>query len=219
MQSVYGVWEKDVSSPTTVFKSAMRQFTLADQLASTGERFRQLNGTAALNWNTHNGWYFDLVAGAGAVGERVIASPVASFGFANVTTFEPTSQGDPCLGGGRSFFYRLDISGNFTRSPFANQGAVSNLPSNVPLSSIVASELPAGTIAGAQTLVRGVTGTTSTATTVTDDSFRADGNGQPFDNPCDFAKVVTTPNNETPQTSCPVTPLRVWRDLPRSQVR
>lgn len=219
VQSVYGVWEKDVSSPTTVFKSAMRQFTLADQLASTGERFRQLNGTAALNWNTHNGWYFDLVAGAGAVGERVIASPVASFGFANVTTFEPTSQGDPCLGGGRSFFYRLDISGNFTRSPFANQGAVSNLPSNVPLSSIVASELPAGTIAGAQTLVRGVTGTTSTATTVTDDSFRADGNGQPFDNPCDFAKVVTTPNNETPQTSCPVTPLRVWRDLPRSQVR
>ncbi|MCU0951385.1 MAG: PilC/PilY family type IV pilus protein [Burkholderiaceae bacterium] len=225
VQSVYGVWERNTSSPVTVSKASMRQFSLTDRVASTGERFRQLNGTAALNWTTDNGWYFDLIASAGAVGERVIASPVASFGFANVTTFEPTSQGDPCLGGGRSFFYRLDVGGSFTRTPFANEGAVSNLPSNVPLSSIVASELPGGTVSGGQSLVRAVAGTTATSNSLTDANFGG-GGGQPpppFDNPCDFIDnfnmLLSGQGASSQKGSCPITNLRVWRDLPRTQTR
>lgn len=226
VQSVYGVWEKNVSSPVTVNKSTLRQFTLADQVASTGERFRQLNGTGTLNWNTDNGWYFDLVASAGAVGERVVASPVESFGFANVTTFEPTSQGDPCLGGGRSFFYRLDVAGSFTRSPFANQGGVANLPSSVPLNTVVASELPSGTVSGVQEMLRGAAGTTNTSTSLNSGQLgQLGGNIRASDltNPClqmdpNTKDILNRPiSSATP--SCNVTPLRVWRDLPRSQVR
>ncbi len=226
VQSVYGVWEKNISSPTTVIKSTLRQFTLASQVASSGERFRQLNGTDTLNWATDNGWYFDLVTSAGNIGERVVASPSESFGFANVTTFEPTSQGDPCLGGGTSFFYRLDVAGSFTRSPFANQGAVSNLPSNVPLNTVVASELPGGTVSGVQMMLRGAAGTMNTSTSLSSTQFGALGSSStssPLTNPC----LLMDPNTKgilnqpikSATPNCPVAPLRVWRDLPRSQAR
>jgi len=218
VQSVYGIWEKNTSSPTTVAKASLRQFALVDQTSSTGERFRQLTGTSALNWATDNGWYFNLVAGAGAVGERVVASPSENFGFANVTSFEPSADGDPCLGGGRSFFYRLDVAGSFTRAPFA---PISGLPAGVPQNTVVGSELSTATVNQLQTLLRPVTGTTDTSTTLTQTQTGdlANRTANAATNPCLSSQAGGQSLQGTavssPTLSCPVTPLRVWREIPR----
>jgi Tfp pilus tip-associated adhesin PilY1 len=221
VQSVYGVWEKNPSSPATVARSQLRQLTLADQVASTGERFRQLNGTTSLNWATDLGWYFDLLVGSSNVGERVVASPAENFGFANVTSFEPSADGDPCLGGGRSFFYRLDVAGSFTRSPFAPTGGVANLPGTVPLNTVVGSELSTATVNQLQTLLRPVDGTASTSTSLTDAQMTAiaGGTAAAATNPCLQSQAggqsLLGTAVSSPTLNCPVAPLRVWREMPR----
>jgi type IV pilus assembly protein PilY1 len=221
VQSVYGVWERNPSSPVTVAKSSLRQLTLADQTATTGERFRQLNGTGSLNWATDLGWYFDLLVGTSNVGERVVASPAENFGFANVTTFEPSADGDPCLGGGRSFFYRLDVAGSFTRSPFAPTGGVANLPGTVPLNTVVGSELSTATVNQLQTLLRPVAGspTTSTALTSAEMAAIAGGTAAAATNPCLQSQAggqsLLGTAVSSPTLNCPVAPLRVWREMPR----
>ena len=223
VQSVYGVWEKDTSSPATVAKSSLRTFTLTDVVdTSTGARFRQLNGTTSLNWATDLGWYYNLAVGTSFNGERVVAPPSENFGFVNITSFEPSSDGDPCQGGGRSFFYRLDVAGSFTRSPFAATGPITNLPNNPPLNTVVGSELPSATVNQLQTLLRPVTGTTNTSTSLTSQQTAdlANRTASAATNPCLSSQAGGQSLQGTavssPTLSCPVAPLRVWREIPRA---
>jgi type IV pilus assembly protein PilY1 len=222
-QTVYGVWEKNTSSPATVNKSTLRQFTLVDQVeTTTNTRFRQLTGTTSLNWGTDNGWYFNLLVGTDADGERVVASPTENFGFVNITSFEPSTDGDPCQGGGRSFFYRLDVAGSFSRAPFAPTGPITNLPNTVAPNTVVGSELSTATVNQLQTLLRPATGTTNTSTTLssTDTANLANRTASAATNPCLGSQAGGQSLQGTavssPSLSCPVAPLRTWRELPRN---
>jgi type IV pilus assembly protein PilY1 len=222
VQSVYGVWEKNTSSPATVTKSSLRQFSLANLDAPTGERFRQLSGTTALNWTTDLGWYYNLAVGTDTNGERVIAAPTENYGFVNITSYEPSANGDPCQGGGLSFFYRLDVAGSFTRSPFAATGPITNLPNSPPLNTVVGTELTASTVTQLQTLLKPVDGTTNTSTTLsqTDTAAIANRTASAATNPC-LGSQAGGPSRQalpvsSPSLSCPVAPLRTWRELPRN---
>ena len=233
IQTVYGVWEKPASPPAAVDRSSLRQLTLVDRVEPvSGTRYRQLTGTAALNWATDLGWYFNLTSGA-ANGERVIASPTENGGFAGVTTFEPLSDGDPCKGGGRSFFYRLDVSGSFTRAGFAATGPITSLTGSggsgsgsteaIPLNSIVGSELSGWVVSQLQTLRVPVTATVLTSRSLNDAGFdRVSDPTRAQRDPCEQTagggpgvRGISLVSLGTPQFSCPGSPLRVWRDLPR----
>jgi type IV pilus assembly protein PilY1 len=219
VQSVYGVWEKQVNATAAVAKSALREFTLADITDTvSGAKYRQLQNTTALNWATDLGWYFNLSSGT-AYGERVVASPNENFGFVNVTSFEPAANGDPCVGGGRSFFYRLDIAGSFTRAPFSS-GGLNNLDASIPRNTVIGAELEGPTISGVQTLLKPVDGTTSfTSSLTTTDTAGLAGATESAATNCNTAVGggVGAVGNAlaTPTLNCPVAPLRIWRELPR----
>jgi type IV pilus assembly protein PilY1 len=220
IQTVYGVWERTPSTPAAVARSSLRELALVDQVETvSGARYRQLTGTDALNWATDLGWYFNLTAGA-ANGERVIASPTEHGGFASITTFEPLSDGDPCKGGGRSFFYRLDVSGSFTRSPFAPVGPITALPPAVARNTVVGSELLGPSISQLQTLRVPAAATVLTSRVLDGAGFDrvAEPDRRPRD-PCEATRGggpgLAGGSLGTPQFSCPGSPLRVWRDLPR----
>jgi type IV pilus assembly protein PilY1 len=229
LQAVYGVWDykRSASDPDEVPKTALRQFTLVNQVdTTTGTRLRQLTGTSSLNWTTDDGWYFDLEASGAGAGERVVASPTEGAGFVNVVTFSPTSDVDPCSGGGKSFFYRLDVSGSFTRAPFANSGAVQNVASStIPLSSLVGSELGGGT-----TSVPPIVGSSASAVVTPQsgaltqsqiNSLSNQAASQSFGNPCAgtaaSAQFVGGGQGNSLQMSCPQAGVRVWRELPRGR--
>jgi type IV pilus assembly protein PilY1 len=236
VHSVYGIREGTATAPTvaaTATKSDLLQLTLVDQVdGTTGDRFRQLTGvpdadSGGFPWTgagAKRGWYFDLRASS-ARGERVVQAPVENFGFANITTYEPSEDGNPCLGGGKSFFYRLDIAGSFTRAPFQNTGSISNLVNsqNGPaLNTLVGSELDAGTISRLEQLVIPAIATTSTSSSLTGSQTAglADRTASVSTNPCAAARVGGQGVRGTaltgPALNCPVTPLRVWRELPRN---
>ena len=118
VQSVYGIW--DQGGTGTIPKTGpggLVQLTLSDAV-TVGLRQLDVSG---LNWSTNpGGWYFDLIVGA-ANGERVIASPILNGGLLQVTSFAATTQGDPCVPGGISYVYRLDLASSFNQSVFLNQ--------------------------------------------------------------------------------------------------
>lgn len=228
VQSVYGVWERNTDVPTYVPATDLLRLSLEDRVAG-GTRFRVLTGipSGGFPWtgaSPKSGWVFDLLVGTSR-GERVLQAPVENFGFANVTTYEPSEDGNPCLGGGRSFFYRLDITGSFTRSPFLNTGPVSELANastgGVPPNLIIGSELLGPTINRLEQLVIPATSTTDTSATLSQTQTRdlADRQAATSTNPCSAAKLRGPGNRgntlNAPTPNCPTTPLRVWRDMPR----
>jgi len=115
---VYGLWDRGGTG--TIPKTGLgglAQLTLSN--AGT-PGLRQMD-VSALNWSGNiGGWYFDMKVGS-ANGERVIASPIMVGGLLQVTSFAPTSQGDPCVPGGISYIYRLDLATSFNQSVFLNQ--------------------------------------------------------------------------------------------------
>ena len=225
VDSVYAVWEKSPSSaPSAVIaKTALQELTLEDEtvvIAGASKVVRKLVGTANISWapgSTQDlGWYFDLKVGSGTGGERVIASPTEDFGFVNVTSFLPTADTDPCTGTGKSYFYRLDVTGTFTRPPFTGISASpgSTLP---PLSSLVGAELTLPQVSQAPTLRQtNMTGTaTATSTTLSESAITGRLGSSAtvssaIGNPC----AGNVPGL-APQLSCPQAGSRVWRDLPR----
>jgi type IV pilus assembly protein PilY1 len=210
VQAVYALWEKNPNSPVTINRPQLRQLTL-DQPAALpppGTPFyRSLNGTSAIDWTTDLGWYFELRVGAGT-GERVIVSPTENLGYVNITSYEPLAGGDPCQGGGLSFFYRLDIASTFRRGAFsgrpANEVGVSmapmlgaptlmtsgNVPSAAQQPSLSAAELP---------------------------GLLTNRNRSVGANPCPtgFGRSTLNAAQRAPDTLCEVPSLRTWRELPR----
>ena len=116
-QSVYGIWDQGgiLTIPKTG-AGGLVQLTLSDATPS----LRSLD-VSGLNWSTNpGGWYFDLTTGT-ANGERIVASPILVGGLLQVTSFAATTQGDPCVPGGISYVYRLDLASSFNQSVFLNQ--------------------------------------------------------------------------------------------------
>ena len=224
VQTVYAVWDQTPSSPpsTVIQKDKLQALTLENQtvtIAGATATVRKLTGIGNISWapgSTQDlGWYFDLKIGSTGEGERVIASPIEDSGFVNVTSFVPTADNDPCSGSGKSFFYRLDIAGTFTRVPFT--GITPPTTNPPPLSSLVGSELTIPQVAQAPALrPTNQTGTqTSGSTTISQLQITgALGSSatasSAIANPC-AAAVPGLPVT----LSCPQAGLRVWREMPR----
>jgi len=133
LQSIYALWEKSPDSPSEVARADLAKLTLGDATAPTAtadgqcvkkdekRSARILTGVDGIDFAKSKGFFFDLIVGASATGERALVVPVADAGFANFQTFEPQAGGDPCSGGGRSYAYRLDLGGSFSRAPFADR--------------------------------------------------------------------------------------------------
>lgn len=223
-QTVYAVWDQTPASPpaSVIPKTKMQELKLENQAVTIGgaaATVRKLTGIGDINWapgSTQDlGWYFDLKVGTTGEGERVIASPTEDFGFVNVTTFVPLVDSDPCAGTGKSFFYRLDVSGTFTRVPFT--GITPPTTNPPPLSSLVGSELSIPQVAQAPTLrPTNQTGTPTTGSTTISQSQISGALGSSaaassaIGNPCAGA-VPGLPVT----LSCPQAGLRVWREMPR----
>jgi hypothetical protein len=204
----------------------VRQLTLGEETVNitsgsttTSSTVRKLTGIADINWlgsAPDLGWYYDLKIGTGIGGERVVVSPTEDFGFVNVTSFLPLVDNDPCAGSGKSYFYRLDVSGTFTRPPFTGITAPtgSTLP---PLSSLIGAELSFPLVSQASPLrPTNLTGTpTSGSTTLSQTAITtALGSG------ASVSASLTNPCGGTvpgllPQLNCPQASLRVWREIPR----
>lgn len=224
VQTVYAVWDKSpFTAPSAVTaKTSLQQLTLTNETVKVGSvttTVRKLNGIENINWQTGStqdqGWYFDLQVGSGSGGERVIVSPTEDFGFVNVTSFAPVVDNNPCGGTGKSYFYRLDVAGTFSRPPFTGISAAtgSTLP---PLSSLIGGELAIGTPTQAVPLrpsnTSGATGgsTTLSASTITSSLGASATVSSAISNPCGGGVP-----GFLPQLNCPQAALRVWRDLPR----
>lgn len=228
VQSLYAIWDRtpSVAPSSLTEKSKVRKLTLAEETVNvtsngvtTASTLRKLTGIANINWLGETpdlGWYYDLQVGTGRGGERVIVSPTEDFGFVNVTSFIPLVDNDPCAGSGKSYFYRLDVSGNFTRPPFTGLSAQtgSTLP---PLSSLVGAELSIPLVSQASPLrPTNQTGTPTTGSTTLSQSTITTqlGSGaavsSAISNPCGGSVPGLAP-----QLNCPQAALRVWREIPR----
>jgi type IV pilus assembly protein PilY1 len=228
VESVYAIWDRTPSTaPESVTaKTSLQQLTLAEETVNvtsngvtTASTLRKLTGIADINWLGETpdlGWYYDLQVGTGPGGERVIVSPTEDFGFVNITSFLPLVDNDPCAGSGKSYFYRLDVSGNFTRPPFTGISAQtgSTLP---PLSSLVGAELSIPLVSQASPLrPTNQTGTPTTGSTTLSQSTITTqlGSGASvsaaISNPCGGSVPGLAP-----QLNCPQAALRVWREIPR----
>jgi type IV pilus assembly protein PilY1 len=140
LQSIYGLWLKP-GDKAPIAKTDLQGLGL-DESTQNNVVVRTLSGTSGFSWRTKRGWYVDLVANnQSPLGERVIADPVVQRGVLFMTSFQPTTAGNPCEGGGTSYFYAIgmDASLNSFSStqvsgvvssvyPLTNETAVSGQP-------------------------------------------------------------------------------------------
>lgn len=123
-QSFYGVWDKDVSSFTTITSASLlsqsitNQFTQSfdtDNDGTNDDEFilRDVSDNL-IDWDTHLGWSFDLqpekienTANASNFGERQISNAIVRNGRVIFTTLIPSTV--ECEFGGTSFLMELDF--------------------------------------------------------------------------------------------------------------
>lgn len=223
VQTVYAVWDKTTpSSPlpaSPIDKSSLQQLVLENQpvtINGAPATVRKLTGIENISWAPGQdlGWYFDLMVGTPGQGERVIASPTEEFGFVSVSSFVPLIDNDPCSGSGKSYFYRLDVAGTFTRLPFT--GITPPTANPPPLTSMVGMEMATGQVAQPVALrPTSQTGTPPTGSTTLSESqiTGALGGGSPAAQIIDSCNAVV--EGVDARLPCEGGQLRVWREMPR----
>jgi len=217
VQAVYALWERNPSAPATITKTQLHSLSLSEPAVAPppgAPVYRSLIGQSGLNWTVHNGWYFELRVGA-ASGERILSSPVEDLGYINVVSFEPQAGGDPCQGGGRSFYYRLDIATTFSRNPFIGRPTeeigTSLPPTLAPMPLLTRAPTPQSvpplsSLGG--TDLRNVIGGAGSGV---NDPCAASGG----DNRFAAGRSIQNVAQRSAGLSCPVPTLRTWRELPR----
>ena len=129
-QGIFLIWDKGQTTPITfasVEQIRMQEYT------SGADTFKRLvaNDLANFDWNDNGFWIrlrkaptpIGLPDNIASNGERVIAPLILDAGMLVVTTFSPENGTDPCIPGGSSYLYRLDLSGPFQRGAFGAEGA------------------------------------------------------------------------------------------------
>lgn len=157
LQSVYGIWDTNVSTastPNTVAtmpvlkRSNLQRQTITSETAIGGKSARVLSNTA-VDWATASGWYLDLQTNNQSVGERVVDPMTASGQTLVFSTVTPNA--DVCSSGISGWAYAIDpASGgrtSFNVFDLNGDGVVNSLDS---LDGMVVSSF--GTIAGGTTL-------------------------------------------------------------------
>ena len=157
LQSVYGIWDKNVSTVSisntvatlpVLKRSNLQRQSITSETAIGGKSARVLSNTA-VDWTTTSGWYLDLQTNNQAVGERVVDPMTASGQTLVFSTVTPNA--DVCSSGISGWAYAIDpASGgrtSFNVFDLNGDGVVNSLDS---LDGMVVSSF--GTIAGGTTL-------------------------------------------------------------------
>ncbi|WP_297836603.1 PilC/PilY family type IV pilus protein [Pseudomonas sp.] len=143
LQTLYGIWDKQLSTTST----ALARANLQAQTITTQDNSATFNGITTpiriisnntVDWTTKFGWYLDLTASGALLGERVVDPLVISGSVLLASTRTPStdicSPGligwtyglDPTTGGRTSFtVFNLSRSGTITSTDNYNGGVVS----------------------------------------------------------------------------------------------
>lgn len=114
LQSVYGIWDKNVSTLATpnttstltaLQRSDLQQQTFTSESTLNGTSARVLSNTT-VNWTTSSGWYLDLQSNNQTLGERVVSPMTASGQALLFTTVTPNA--DVCSSGITGWTYAVD---------------------------------------------------------------------------------------------------------------
>jgi type IV pilus assembly protein PilY1 len=165
VQSLYVFRDNGVAEVKTgkdLNRSSLLSLTL-EEVTVGANFFRNIKAAdfTKLKSNTLPGFFFDLIADKkSADGERIIAPMVMDAGVLSLSTFSPTSSGDPCTPGGVSQLCRIDLAGGFTQSGFSGQGADS-----------VCIRVDPGTVGGLVPLYEAAAVSGSTVHTMTQDEI------------------------------------------------
>lgn len=121
-QGIFALWDKGQLTPIAF---AEVELIRLDEYASGADTYRRLRASDLGNfdWNDKGFWVRLRPFGATANGERVIAPLILDAGMLVVTTFAPENGTDPCIPGGSSYLYRIDLAGGFTQGAFGSEGA------------------------------------------------------------------------------------------------
>ena len=121
-QGIFAIWDKGQVTPIAF---ADVQLIQTEEYTSGGETFRNLYAPdlASFDWNDKGFWVRLRPRLAASNGERVIAPLTLDAGMLVVTTFAPENGTDPCIPGGSSYLYRIDLAGGFTQGAFGTAGA------------------------------------------------------------------------------------------------
>lgn len=157
LQSVYGIWDKNVSTASVsntvatlpvLKRSNLQRQSITSETAVSGKSARVLSNTA-VDWTTASGWYLDLQSNNQSVGERVVDPMTASGQTLVFSTVTPNA--DVCSSGISGWAYAVDpASGgrtSFNVFDLNGDGVVNSLDS--PDGMVVSGF---GTIAGGTTL-------------------------------------------------------------------
>lgn len=122
-QSYYGIWDNDA---IVTSRSSLLQQTIDAEVNATFTNGTdtvtlpvRLTSANEIDWQTHEGWYMDLVVASSSLeGERQVTTSVLREGRIIFTTIIPGTN--PCDGGGSSWLMELDASSGarLSSSPF-----------------------------------------------------------------------------------------------------
>ncbi|MGB3428578.1 MAG: PilC/PilY family type IV pilus protein [Burkholderiaceae bacterium] len=121
-QGIFAIWDKGQLAPIAF--GAVEQIQ-TEEYTSGSETFRRLYtpDLANFDWNDKGFWVRLRPRLTSSNGERVIAPLILDGGMLVVSTFAPENGTDPCIPGGSSYLYRIDLAGGFTQGAFGAEGA------------------------------------------------------------------------------------------------
>jgi type IV pilus assembly protein PilY1 len=121
-QGIFAIWDKGQVTPIAFNDVELIQ---TEEYTSGSDTFRRLYAPDLANydWNDKGFWVRLRPRLASSNGERVIAPLILDGGMLVVSTFAPENGTDPCIPGGSSYLYRIDLVGGFAQGAFGAEGA------------------------------------------------------------------------------------------------
>ena len=121
----YGIWDKDETSLVAIDKDDLLEQKIIKEVTSFNSELR-VTTQNAVNWNSHSGWYLDLINSENGnttnYGERQVSNAIVRNGRIIFTTLLPSD--DQCDFGGSGWLMELDVKtgARLTYSPFDLNG-------------------------------------------------------------------------------------------------
>jgi type IV pilus assembly protein PilY1 len=108
-QTFYGIWDRNEDKLAAFDRSDLLQQQILKEITVGGANYR-ITSNNAINWESHSGWYLDLLnTEAGNTdnkGERQVSASILREGRIIFTTLIPDA--DPCAYGGTGWLMELD---------------------------------------------------------------------------------------------------------------
>ena len=123
-EGIFVIWDQG-KVPPLAFSDL--QLIRTDEYTNAGNTFRRLYASdlSSYDWNDKGFWIRLRTRTGPPTGERIIAPLILDGGTLIATSFNPENGTDPCIPGGSSVHYRLDLTGSFSSPQFVTEGATS----------------------------------------------------------------------------------------------